>query len=410
MEKLENRKRILIWGTGVIGASKLLYEMLEAQYEIIAYCDSDRTKWGTLINGCEVKSFQEIMELSRTDAFEMMLIAVYKSETACSIQKFIVSELALAKHVEICSYSDIKDEIENAYIKKVHKNLDFGRYRIRYWEQAEIWLDNIMSEVDFWLNHVAKETAESRDDYCKRLTNDMFQSDLAANAERITEYLCGIENPLVYDIGCGLAPRFGGVLPNGKKISLVEVDPLAYFYNAINEKYAPCAFKNISFGIFEYISYFFGRGTADAVIINNALDYCIGPYKSILECLSILKPGGVLHLNHRRTEGINGVYKGLHQWNLDYTEEDEFIIWNYDTAVNVSSRLADMAEVQVSHSGEGCSRENQYICVDLIKKKDFSIEDYVDTDTEKRDMALFIRKLMEMISNPRINRIFYEML
>ena len=69
-----------------------------------------------------------------------------------------------------------------------------------------------------------------------------------------------------------------------------------------------------------------------------------------------------------------------------------------------------MAEVQVSHSGEGCSRENQYICVDLIKKKDFSIEDYVDTDTEKRDMALFIRKLMEMISNPRINRIFYEML
>ena len=89
-----------------------------------------------------------------------------------------------------------------------------------------------------------------------------------------------------------------------------------------------------------------------------------------------MKLGGVLHLNHRRTEGINGVYKGLHQWNLDYTEEDEFIIWNYDTAVNVSSRLADMAEVQVSHSGEGGSRENQYICVDLIKKKDFSIEDY----------------------------------
>ena len=55
MEKLENRKRILIWGTGVIGASKLLYEMLETRYEIIAYCDSDRTKWGTLINGCGEK-------------------------------------------------------------------------------------------------------------------------------------------------------------------------------------------------------------------------------------------------------------------------------------------------------------------------------------------------------------------
>lgn len=403
-------ERIVIWGTGIIGSSKLLVDLLKTEYEIIAYCDSDKAKWGKCVNGYWVKSFEEIEELNREGAFDLILIAVYNPETAASIRKTIEMELTIEKPIEMCEYSSIRDKIENTYIAETQKTLDFSKYKIDYIGQAEIWLENLMSEVVFWINQVARENAGGRKGYCKRLYNKDFESDLSTNTAFVSDYLCNATTPLVYDIGCGLAPRFGEYLQNGNRISLVEVDPLAYFYNYINKKFAPTEYKEIVFGMFEYLSKFFTKGSADAVIINNALDHCIDPFKSILESLMILKTGGILHLNHGRAEGINGKYMGLHQWNLDYTEQDEFIIWNYHAAVNVSESLRDIASIQVYHSTENTSRDDQYVCVEIIKKKDFRMEQYVDVKYEMENMAYIIDKLMEMISNPEINKVFERML
>lgn len=398
------KKKAVIWGAGTLGTSKLLCELLGQRYELVAYCDSDQTKWGTKAYGYTVKSVSEIMELGSAGAFDVIVIAVYDVVTVSEIKAIIKEKLGSAGVVGILAYSEIADELEGAYISRMHRTLDFTRYQINYKEQFDIWLDNIMSEVDYWVNRVAKENAPFRDDYCKRLDNDAFQSELTGNIDCLTDYLCQIKEPLVYDIGCGLAPRFGEILPDGSRISLVEIDPLAYFYNTVNAKYAPTGgYKKIAFGMFEYFSRFFERDSADAVIINNALDHCIDPYKSIVESLMVLKPGGMLYLNHVRAEGINEKYDGLHQWNLDYTEDDDFIIWNYNSAVNVSQKLGNIVSINVHHG-------NGWVWVEMIKKKDFVPGQYIDADNEMEHMAFIVGRLMEKLSDPRFNRVFDSML
>lgn len=401
---MEDLKKAVIWGAGNLGTSKLLCELLGLRYEIIAYCDSSQAKWGTVVNGYPVKSIDEIAELNGSGGFDTVVIAVYDAERIASIRKTIEERISPVRQVEVYAYSEIGDALENIYISQMQGKLDFTRYRIDYKGQFGIWIDNIMSEVDFWVNRVAKEKAQFRDNYCKRLKNHSFQSELTGDIGSLCAYLCGRKVPLVYDIGCGLAPRFGEILPDGKKISMVEIDPLAYFYNAVNAKYAPAGgYREIVFGMSEYFSCFFDRNSADAVIINNALDHCIDPYRSIVESLAVLKPGGMLYLNHTRAEGVNEKYYGLHQWNLDYTEQEDFIIWNYNAAVNVSQRLGDIAAVRLSHTGGS-------VQVEMIKEKDFAMEQYVDMDHEIENMAFIVRGLMSKLSDPAVNRLFDRML
>lgn len=401
---MEDLKKAVIWGAGNLGTSKLLCELLGLRYEITAYCDSDQSKWGKAVNGYLVKSIDEIVELNSAGAFDVIVIAVYDAEIISSIRKTIEERISSVRPVEVHAYSEIGSALESIYISRIQKTLDFTRYRIDYKGQFDIWIDNIMSEIDYWVNRVAKKNAQFRDEYCKRLVNDRFQSELTGDVGSLPGYLCNVKEPLVYDIGCGLAPRFGEILPDGSKITLVEIDPLAYFYNEINAKYAPVSgYKRIEFGMFEYFSRFFEKDSADAVIINNALDHCIDPYKSIVESLMVLKPGGILYLNHTRAEGVNEKYNGLHQWNLDYTEKEDFIIWNYNAAVNVSERLDEIASVRLTHKSGN-------VQVEMIKKKDFAVERYVDTDDETENMAYIVRGLMKKLSDPKFNNIFHHML
>lgn len=401
---MKNRKKAVIWGAGNLGTSKLLCELLELRYEITAYCDSDMSKCGMTVNGYEVRSISEVVKLNSAGAFDAVIIAIYDTETVIAVRKIIEEQISAVRPVEVYAYSEIGSELENIYISQIHQTLDFTSYNIDYKAQFGIWIDNIMSEVDYWVNSVAKEGARFRDDYCKRLQNDRFQSELAGNVGFLSDYLCGMEKPLVYDIGCGLAPRFGGTLPNGNHICMTAIDPLAYFYNVINEKYAPAGrYKKAVFGMSEYFSCFFARNGADAVIINNALDHCIDPYKSIVESLTVLKPGGVLYLNHTRAEGVNEKYCGLHQWNLDYTETGDFIIWNYNAAVNVSRRIGEIADIRLTHTDGN-------VQVEMVKKKDFGPDPYADAGEEMENMAFMVRGLMEKLSDPAFNSIFNSML
>jgi ubiquinone/menaquinone biosynthesis C-methylase UbiE len=108
----------------------------------------------------------------------------------------------------------------------------------------------------------------------------------------IEEQLTGSEK--ILDIGCGLISMYGNYVGE-KKINLIAIDPLAHFYNIINERYQGELFseeKRSSFGMFEFMADFYEENYADYIIINNALDHCIDPFKSIIECLHVLKCGG----------------------------------------------------------------------------------------------------------------------
>lgn len=316
-------KKVAIWGIGNIGSSQLCYDLIRQKYEIVAYCDSN-TEGKTVINNIQVFNAKEIRKIINCKGITVIVVAVGLRKMFDEIKQKIY---LLGIHIDVLWYIDIRDELELLYLNDMHQHLNYNHYTVEYLKYGTLWIDNIMSEVEFWVNDVAKETGEYHLDYIERISNDAFikKYNSKMNTEFLCEYLQQINEPAVLDIGGGLAPRFGNTLSDGKIIDITCYDPLAYFYNVINKKYASKEVKRIEFGMFEFMSNFYMK-KCDAVIICNALDHCIDPYKSLLQSLSLLKVGGLLFLNHYRAEGLNERYGGLHQWNLDYTLNNEFII------------------------------------------------------------------------------------
>lgn len=78
--------------------------------------------------------------------------------------------------------------------------------------------------------------------------------------------------------------------------------------------------------------------------------------------------------------------------------------------INVSERLKDIAEVQVYYSDRQISLDEQYVCVEIIKKKEFSMADFINMDNDDVELAFMVKKMMEMISNPDFNLMFQNML
>lgn len=226
--------------------------------------------------------------------------------------------------------------------------------------------------VAFWIEQVARKGAVYHDDYVERLNNDKFVRYHPTDAVlQLEKYLMEKNNALVLDIGSGLAPVYGETLSNGNHINLHMIDPLAPFYNAINVRYHfrehNC--KKVFFGMMEFMACFYERETCDAIIMNNALDHCMDPYKSIIESLYLLKCGGMLHLNHRRAEAVFEKYENMHQWNMDCNEDHEFIIWNQQNGVNVSQKLKDIVEISVYCEEDKETRKDQFVIVNMIKKE-----------------------------------------
>ena len=206
------------------------------------------------------------------------------------------------------------------------------------------------------------------------------------------------------DMGCGSTPKYGEEISGGGRVNVVLVDPLAFFYNRINEIYGYGKDKNrqCNFGLFEFISSFYNENYCDVILINNALDHCIDPFKSIIECLYVLKMNGVMRLVHRRAEGVFEKYSGFHKWNLDYNEENEFIIWNENCAVNISEQLFKIAEVKIQHSGECTLRRDSYLTVEITKKKDFELSQFKDLHQEAIYLAKMCSGLMQKYADSSI--------
>lgn len=119
-------------------------------------------------------------------------------------------------------------------------------------------------------------------------------------------------------------------------------------------------------------------------MINNALDHCIDPFRSIVECLYILKKGGYICTLHRRAEAIYEKYTGLHRWNVDYDSKDHLIIWNEDNAIDVTKALEEVSDIVLTHSDEKITpREKQWIKVEIKKKQCFQLEQFLDLKKER---------------------------
>lgn len=392
------KDKCVIWGTG--SKQRVMAKEISYRYDIVAYCDSNKIKQRKRMddNGLII-SPEELGQLCRKEKINYVIVCATNENSIKQIKEKINKEFP--EQTNVLYWKDIADKIENKYLEEVRKNMVYS-WKIDFIEQAEIWVKNFMSEVNFWVQYVANPKGEWHEGYYKRLRNADF-----LGIDKTSELLVqNMENDaIIMDIGCGLYSMYGERLPNSKKIKLLPVDPLAAFYNHMNQKFAwggeerEEKIKYCQFGMFEFMANFYEENYCDVIIINNALDHCIDPYKSIIECIYILKKGGKMRLNHRRSEAIFEKYAGLHKWNIDYDAQDNLIFWNDKNAINVSESLKSIADIKVTHTDDYMTRIDQKVIVDITKVDNFKLEQFFDMEKERYYLAFLIKNIMQWIAD-----------
>jgi SAM-dependent methyltransferase len=162
--------------------------------------------------------------------------------------------------------------------------------------------------------------------------------------------------------------------------------------------------KVVRFGLFEFVDSFLDEEYADLIIINNALDHCIDPYRSIIKCFKVLKVGGVLRLCHRRAEAVYEGWMGLHKWNVDYNDSDEFILWNKDNCINISQKLKDFANVRVVHSDYETDAWETFITVEIEKRDEACIDEF-EYEQDAKELGFLLDLLMKKYADSYLEQI-----
>lgn len=382
------RKNCIVWGAGSYGKRLSKWITKETDYRIAAYCDMNIEKNGKKIGEYEIISVEEAVNMCCSDKNLVVVIGVFDPAVGREIEGMIKNRFPA--DVSVVIGHDIQNQVENRKIEEYHRDMVF-KWKIDFEKHFEIWIDNIMSEVEYWVNS-ASGNRERYYEHYKTQKNNAFIH------KYISPEIKGGE--VVMDIGCGLISRFGNRLNNGSSIKLIPVDALAHFYNYINgrisdglEQGYPC-----HFGLFEFMGLIFGKDYADYIIINNALDHCIDPWKSLIGCMSVLKQGGRMYLSHRRAEAVYEDWMGLHRWNID-CKDGNFLIWNKENAVNITEKLCKYADVHIRYDDTEEKRMNQMLDVEIVKKNELRLEDFFDIQEENRILISCVDNLMKKLAS-----------
>lgn len=368
-------KKLFLWGAGKEGGR--IFNILKSQgYEIEAFIDRDMKKFGLMIEKTPIISFEDFLEKFNSPK-DIILIATFNETFETEIREKVKTSLFKGK---LYNWAEFHMSYEKERL--VNKTL---KYEINFEDLFNNWLDNLISEVIFWERenanpngrnhdfHVRHRTVE-KEFYCEHLNKEMKETDI------------------ILDVGCGICSNYGDLF-HGKKGHVLGIDPMAYCYNGMTQIYH-CSGRPVKFGMFEFLSLQFPHNYADCIIIDNALDHCIDPFASIVECLNVLKVGGVLSLKHFIDEGCFENGKGLHQWNLN-SDNGEFIIWNQKSYINVSQELRPYTEIEIEISDSFNRRLHPYgmIVCNITKKAECNMQQ----SYERIGIAFdgFMRKLSE---------------
>lgn len=363
------------------------------------FYDNNEELQGKIIDGLKVLTSKEIHQLVNVSKEDKIGFIIGSELYADELQKEI--EAHYGRGIEVILPADIQRRYWVEIVISQKKYLG-NKYAVTYNTQAADWVDNLMTEVEYWVKTNASANGVGHQGYVERYLHqdDTFQCN------RLQKNLQA--GDIVLDIGCGICTKYGKRLETGN-LNLIAIDPLSYFYNLMNQKSMHSREETVKFGLFEFLSAFYPRDYADVILIDNALDHCIDPFKSVLECLIVLKTGGILSMQHRRCEAVYEGYEGLHKWNIDVNDDNEFIIWNKENMVNVNKIIQDFANVKVIlHE----NYERKYDCIDINieKRTDFDISCFYGKEEENEKMGWVIQVLMKLLANEKINGQFQQLL
>lgn len=375
-------ENVILWGIGKTGKDNWTTKLIETCFNIKGYCDNKIKE--KVFNDLPILFPNELQEFCEKEKVYTFIITVRDPKAVLQIKDQIKNLLIQIEKLNIVSFIEIKDKLEKLYVQKMVQKQ--GKWNVNTKNQFNIWLDNIMDEVKFWINSVAKENGMYHYDYLRRIKNHMlgsFDEDIIIFEKQM------YENARIMDIGCGLAPKYGNRTRFGCNLRIDRVDPLAYFYNKVNEKFALNAEVNLEckYGMFEFIANFYDKETFDGIIICNALDHCFNPFKALIELLYVMKTGGYIYTNHHHAEAVYESYHGLHKFNIDYTKNDDLVIWNEENFINVTEALKSIAEIKVIHTNCDVKRADAKVITLIKKNRNFALNEFINMVDEQQELA-----------------------
>jgi len=230
--------------------------------------------------------------------------------------------------------------------RRVLMHLASGR---RLW-----WRARSGDEIEFWSAWLAgapgtelwASDREARLDPATEIRDPLVREELERRPE---------EHIAILDVGAGPLTSLGYRYP-GKTLSIVPVDPLAEEYERLLRGAGldpPIPTVRVAG---EDLLERFGSRRFDIAYACNALDHSADPLKIISDMVAVVRAGGVVLLRHKRNEGEQARYGGLHQWNFD-VDGASLVLWNNATRIDVGAELGGRAETTAwLEGGEAVAR------------------------------------------------------
>jgi SAM-dependent methyltransferase len=211
---------------------------------------------------------------------------------------------------------------------------------------AEKWSNGLNSEVGFWQNWLQTKGSQWHDDFRARLDPKTPLKPEVENAIRDM----GAREIDILDVGAGPITCLGYVSEKFD-LRITATDPLADAYSVLLREagLTPPIMTQKCFA--ENLLQHFGSRRFHVCFSQNALDHSIDPRRAILAMAQLLHPNGLMYVRVYKNEGEKAGYSGLHSWNFDKDEKNNFILWRGPEKYNISEDIANFAECELSDRG-----------------------------------------------------------
>lgn len=205
-------------------------------------------------------------------------------------------------------------------------------------DHKALWLDRLPDEVSFWRHWLHDD--EFRDDRERRLVPNR---EVRPYVGALLDAVGPQEEWWVLDVGAGPVTALGRRHGAGR-VRVVAVDPLADYYDVLLDAAGVTPPVRTTWCHGELLLERFAPASFDMTYAQNALDHSYDPLAIIRHMVDLTKPGGTVLLEHRRNEGENEQYHGLHQWNFDL-EGHAVVLWDAHHRVALHEALAGRVTV-----------------------------------------------------------------
>lgn len=236
------------------------------------------------------------------------------------------------------------------------------------------WIEGIADELNFWNDYLLNRGGE----YFPRFSLYEDRARPFALEAEIPEACYGKPYKFL-DVGSGPFSRCG-LVTDKVQLDMLAVDPLAYGYRYLKEKYRVDNGVRLETAFVELLDRKFPANTFDMVHMSNALDHSFDPMLGIWQMLRAVRIGGRVVLRHHENEAENENYEGFHQWNLTL-RDGAFVIWRRGEELNVSRLVQGVADVEVHPHLQEEGGAWIYDKVVLTKKAEVSLPENLYYDT-----------------------------